>query len=96
LIEIIKEDLNMEEKEKDILFLMALAVFGSVLASGLAVFLQRMVVLPLTIAVFIIMILTFLQYKEKFVHISENAEKWAMIIVLISIIISFIYLYRPA
>lgn len=86
----------MEEQEKDVLFLMALAVSGAVLASGLAAFQQRLVVLPITIAVFLIMILTFFQYKHKFVHLAENAEKYAMIIVLISIIISFIYLYRPA
>lgn len=86
----------MEEQEKDVLFLMALAVSGAVLASGLAAFQQRLVVLPLTIAVFLIMILTFFQYKHKIVHLAENAEKYAMIIILISIIISFIYLYRPA
>ena len=86
----------MEEQEKDVLFLMALAVSGAVLASGLAAFQQRLVVLPLTIAVFLIMILTFFQYKHKFVHLAENAEKYAMIIILISIIISLIYLYRPA
>lgn len=86
----------MEEQEKDVRFLMAFAVAGAVLASGLAAFQQWIIVLPLTLAVFILMILTFLQYKDKFIHLSENAEKWAMIIVLISIILSFIYLYRPA
>lgn len=86
----------MEEQEKDVRFLMAFAVAGAVLASGLAAFQQWIIVLPLTVAVFILMILTFLQYKDKFIHLSENAEKWAMIIVLISIILSFIYLYRPA
>jgi energy-converting hydrogenase A subunit K len=86
----------MEEQEKDILFLMALAVSGAVLASGLAAFGQWLIVLPLTVAVFLIMILTLLQYKHKFAHLSENAEKWAMIIILLSLILSFIYLYRPA
>ena len=86
----------MEEQEKDILFLMALAAGGAVLASGLATFLQWIIVLPLTIAVFLIMILTFFQYKHKFIHLAEDAEKWAMIVVLISIILSLIYLYRPA
>ena len=86
----------MEKKENDILFLMALAVFGAVLASGLAAFLQRLEVIPLTIAVFLIMILTFFQYKHKFVHLAENAENWAMILVLIGIIIALIHLYRPA
>ncbi|MFY9637240.1 MAG: hydrogenase [Methanobacterium sp.] len=86
----------MEEQEKDILFLMALAAGGAVLASGLATFLQWIIVLPLTIAVFLIMILTFFQYKHKFVHLAEDAEKGAMIVVLISIILSLIYLYRPA
>jgi energy-converting hydrogenase A subunit K len=86
----------MEKKENDVLFLMALAVFGAVLASGLAAFLQRLEVIPLTIAVFLIMILTFFQYKSKFVHLAENAENWAMIIVLIGIILALIHLYRPA
>jgi energy-converting hydrogenase A subunit K len=86
----------MEEQEKDILFLMALAAGGAVLASGLATFLQWIIVLPLTTAVFLIMILTFFQYKHKFVHLAEDAEKGAMIVVLISIILSLIYLYRPA
>lgn len=86
----------MEEQEKDVLFLMALAAFGAVLASGLATLLQWYIVLPLSAAVFLMMILTYLQYKKRFVHLSENIEKWAMILVLISIIFSFIYLYRPA
>jgi energy-converting hydrogenase A subunit K len=86
----------MEEKEKDVLFLMALAVSGATLASGLAAFKQTLVVLPLTIAVFLLIFLTFLQYKHKFIHLAENAERWAFIIILILIIISFAYLYRPA
>jgi energy-converting hydrogenase A subunit K len=86
----------MEKNENDILFLMALAVFGAVLASGLAAFLQRLEVIPLTIAVFLIMILTFFQYKNKFVHLAEKAENWAMILVLIGIILALIHLYRPA
>ncbi|MCE5214519.1 MAG: hydrogenase [Methanobacterium sp.] len=86
----------MEEQEKDTLFLMTLAVFGAVLASSLAAYLQIIVVLPLTIAVFLIMILAALLTKKKAIHLSENLETWAMIIVLISIIISFIYLFRPA
>lgn len=86
----------MEEQEKDVLFLMALAASGAVLASGLATFQQWLIVLPLTAAVFLVVILTYLQYKKRFVHLSENIEKWAMIVVLISIIFSFIYLYRPA
>ena len=51
----------MEIQEKDTLFLMTLAAFGAVLASGLAAILQWNVVLPLTVAVFLLMILTFLQ-----------------------------------
>lgn len=86
----------MEEQEKDTLFLMALATFGAVLASSLATILQIIVVLPLTIAVFLLMILTIFLYKKRAIHWSENLETLAMIIVLISIIISFIYLFRPA
>ncbi|HMK53531.1 MAG TPA: hydrogenase [Methanobacteriaceae archaeon] len=86
----------MEEQEKDILFLITLAAFGAVLASALATFLQWIVVLPLTLAVFVIMILSFLLYKKGVIHFSENAERWVMIITLICIIAAFIYLYRPA
>jgi energy-converting hydrogenase A subunit K len=86
----------MENKEKDTLFLMALAAFGAVLASSLATFLQLIIVLPLTLAVFLVMILTFFLYKKKAIYWSEKLETVAMIIVIISIIISFIYLFKPA
>ena len=85
----------MEEHEKDTIFFMALAVSGAVLASALAAFLQWIIVLPLTVAVFLIMILTTMQYKKGAIHFSEKAETWAMVIVLIALICSFIYLYRP-
>jgi energy-converting hydrogenase A subunit K len=87
---------KMEEKEKDTLFLMALAVFGAFLMSVLANFLQLIIVLPLTIAVFLIMILTLLFYKKTAINLSENLENWAMILVVILFAISFIYLFRPA
>ncbi|MDD1774416.1 MAG: hydrogenase [Methanobacterium sp.] len=86
----------MKNKEKDTLLLMALAVFGTVLASSLASYLQVIVVLPLTIAVFLVMILTWFLYKKKVIHWSEKLETLAMIIVLVSLILSFIYLFRPS
>lgn len=86
----------MEEQEKDTLFLLGLAVFGSVLASALATYLQLIIVLPLTIAVFLIMVLTLLLYKKKAIHFSENVENWAFIVMLILFVISFIYLFRPS
>jgi len=86
----------MQEQEKDTLFLMTLTVFGALLASGLATYMQLIIVLPLTIAVFLIMILTWFLYKKKAVHFSENIENWAFIIVLILFAVSFIYLFRPA
>lgn len=86
----------MENKEKDTLFLMALATFGAVLASSLAAYLQLIIVLPLTLAVFLIMILTIFLYKKNAKHWSEKFETLAMVIVLLSIIISFIYLFKPA
>ena len=86
----------MENQEKDTLFLMALAAFGAVLASALATYLQLIIVLPLTLAVFLIMILTYFLYKKKAIHWSENLETLAMVITLIAIIISFIYLFKPA
>jgi energy-converting hydrogenase A subunit K len=85
----------MEEQEKDTIFFMALAVSGAVLASGLAAFLQWIVVLPLTLAVFFVMILTIMQYRKGAFHLSVKLENWAMIAVLIAFICSFIYLYRP-
>ena len=85
----------MEEHEKDTIFFMALAVSGALLASALAAFLQWIIVLPLTVAVFLVMILTAMQYKKGAIHFSENAETWAMIVTLIALICSFIYLYRP-
>jgi len=85
----------MEMQEKDTLFLMTLAAFGAVLASALATFIQWIVVLPLTIAVFLLMILTYLLHRKGAVHFSENAEKWTMILTLLVFIAAFIYLYRP-
>ncbi len=86
----------MDEQEKDTLFLMALAVFGAFIMSGLATVLQLIIVLPLSIAVFLIMILTLLLTKKKTIHFSENLENWAMILVVILFAVSFIYLFRPA
>lgn len=85
----------MEIQEKDTLFLMTLAALGAVIMSGLATIMQWIVVLPLTIAVVILMILTYLLYKKGAIHFSENAEKWVMIITLLCFIAAFIYLYRP-
>lgn len=87
----------MEEQEKDTLFLLALAVFGAALMSSLATIIQSSVVLPLTIAVILVMVLTAALYnREKIAHLSENLENWAMIIVLILFVLSFIYLFRTA
>ena len=85
----------MEIQEKDTLFLMTLAAFGAVLASALAAFLQWIVVLPLTIGVFLLMILTYFLNQKGTIHFSENAEKWVMILTLVAFIAAFIYLYRP-
>lgn len=82
-------------QEKDTLFLMTLAAFGAVLASALAAFLQWIVVLPLTIGVFLLMILTYFLNQKGAIHFSENAEKWAMILTLVAFTAAFIYLYRP-
>ncbi len=85
----------MEIQEKDTLFLMTLAAFGAVLASALAAFLQWIVVLPLTIGVFLLMILTYFLNEKGAIHLSENGEKWAMILTLVAFTAAFIYLYRP-
>ncbi len=84
------------ERENDLLFLMALSVFGAILASSLAVVIQRTVVLPLTIAIVLIMIFTILLTRKKAIHLSEKLETLAMVVALIAFILSFIYLFRPA
>lgn len=83
-------------KEKDTLFLMALVGAGAVIMSGLAVFKQWVIVVPLTIAVVFLAFLLLYQNRTKFIHISENLENWAFIAVLILFIVSFILLYKPA
>lgn len=83
-------------KEQDMLFLMALVGTGAVIMSGLAVLKQWIIVLPLTIAAIFLAVLVFYQNRERFIHISESLENWAFIIALISFIIAFIILFRPA
>ena len=83
-------------KEHDTLFLMALVGVGAIIMSALAVFQQWIIVTPLAIAVIFLAFLTLYQNRHKFNHISESLEKAAFIIALISFIISFIYLYKPA
>lgn len=84
------------ERENDLLFLMALSVFGAILASSLAVIIQRTVVLPLTITIVVILILTILLTRKKVIHLSEKLETLAMVVALLAFIASFIYLFRPA
>lgn len=84
------------ERENDLLFFMALTVIGAILASTLAVILQRTVVLPLTISIFFILILTVLLNKKKGLQLAEKIENLAMIVALLAFIFSFIYLFRPA
>lgn len=84
------------ERENDLLFFMALTVIGAILASSLAVILQRTVVLPLTLSIFFILILTVLLNKKKVLQFSEKLENLAMVVALLAFIFSFIYLFRPA
>ena len=83
------------KKEKDILFLIALVGVGAVIMSGLAVLKQWIIVVPLTLLVIFLALLTFYQNRTRFIHISESLEKWAFIIALIFFIVAFILLYRP-
>jgi energy-converting hydrogenase A subunit K len=62
----------------------------------LAVFEQWIIVVPITLAVIFLAFLIFYQNRNRFIHISESLEKIAFIVTLILIIVSFIYLYRPA
>lgn len=83
-------------KEQDTLFLIALVGIGAIIMSGLAVFKQWIIVVPLTIAVIFLAFLILYQNRTKFIHISESLENWAFIAALIAFIISFIILYKPA
>ncbi|MEN6330103.1 MAG: hydrogenase [Methanobacteriaceae archaeon] len=84
------------EKEKDILFLVALVAAGATLASGLAASLQWIVVLPLTLGVFFLMVLISFQYRKGGIYLSEKLETGAFILVVVFFALSFIYLYKPA
>ena len=83
-------------KEQDTLFLIALVGVGAIIMSGLAVFKQWIIVVPLTVAVIFLAFLILYQNRTKFIHISESLENWAFIAALIFFIISFIILYKPA
>ncbi|AXV36764.1 MAG: hydrogenase [Methanobacteriaceae archaeon] len=84
------------EEEKDTIFMMALVAAGVILVSGLAGLLQWFIVIPVTIAGFLLTLLIGTLYREGSIKLSENLEKWAMIIILAMIIFSFIILYKPA
>lgn len=84
------------DQEKDLLFLLALVGAGVVLASGLAAFMQWMVVIPVTIAAVFITIIILLLKRDKAVHFAENLEKWVFIVSLLFFIVAFIVLYKPA
>ncbi|MGC9516119.1 MAG: hypothetical protein ACP5C3_00305 [Methanomicrobiales archaeon] len=84
------------KKEKDTIFLMALVAAGVILISGLAGLLQWFIVIPVTIAGFLLTLLILTQYREDAIKLSESLEKWAMIIIVFMFIISFIILYKPA
>jgi len=88
-------ELEMAE-EKDFLFLVALVAIGVILASGLAAFLQWMVVIPITLVAVLLTYLILRQNNHKIVHLSETLEKWAFIAALLFFIVAFIVLYKPA
>ena len=84
------------EKERDVLFLVALVAAGATLASGLAASLQWMVVLPLTLGVLVLMVLILFQYRKGAINLSEKLETGAFILVVVFFALSFIYLFKPA
>ncbi|MEA4957243.1 hypothetical protein SDC9_08453 [bioreactor metagenome] len=82
-------------KEKDFIVLTSCVAIGIIIASGLAVVIQRWEVIPVTIFGFLMFPLILLQNKEKFAHITENLENIVFMITLVIIIVSFILLYKP-
>lgn len=88
-------ELEMAE-EKDLIFLTALVAGGVILASGLAAFLQWMVVIPVTMVAVLFTVLLSYIHNDKAVHYSEKLEGYAFIIALLFFIVAFIVLYQPA
>jgi energy-converting hydrogenase A subunit K len=82
-------------KEKDFIVLVSLVAVGIIIASGLAMLIQRWVVFPVTLFGIVMFPLALLQNKEKFTHITENLENIVFIVTLFIIAISFIVLYKP-
>jgi preprotein translocase subunit SecG len=81
--------------EKDFIVLISFIASGIIIASGLAVFLQRLEVLFVTIFAVIMFSLILLQSKEKIVHITKNLENIMLITTLLIMTIGFIVLYKP-
>lgn len=82
--------------EKDLSFLMSLVAIGAVIVSALAMFIHSTSLLIIAVPCLIIAILMALMNKKSIVKISENLETIVFFFTLIVIIISFIYLYKPA
>jgi len=82
-------------KEKDFIVLISIATFGVLVASVLPTVFHLSIVAPVAIFAIIMFPLVLLQYKKKFIDISENLEKIVFIITLFAIAISFAILYKP-
>jgi energy-converting hydrogenase A subunit K len=82
-------------KEKDLILLISFVAIGVIIASGLVVVFQTIVVIPVLIFGIIMFPLILLQNKKKFIHLAENLEKVIFFITLVIIAVSFAILYKP-
>lgn len=82
-------------KEKDFIVLTSFVAIGIIVASGLTMIFQSMVVFPVTVFGFIMFPLILSQTNKKAAHLSENLEKIVFFITLFIIAIAFAILYIP-
>jgi energy-converting hydrogenase A subunit K len=82
-------------KERTFIILTSLVAMGIFILGIVVTLMDSTQILPIVILGIIFSILILLQVYPEYNHISENLEKIVFIVALISIIISFIYLYKP-
>jgi energy-converting hydrogenase A subunit K len=82
-------------KERAFIILTSLVAMGIFILGMVVTLMNSTQILPIVILGIIFSILILLQVYPKYNHISENLENIVFIVALISIITSFIYLYKP-
>ncbi|MDR2873997.1 MAG: hypothetical protein LBV42_04590 [Methanobrevibacter sp.] len=82
-------------KERNLIILTSFVAMGIIVLGIVVTLMNSIQILPIIILGIILSILVLLQAYPKYNHIAENLERIVFFVALISIIISFIYLYKP-